>query len=223
MSSGLWLERLPLGPMDNFVWLFGAEDGRGAAVVDAAWDVEAILQAVERAGRRLEAAFVTHGHHDHVNGLPKLLARVDLPVFAQQAEVAFFPALRALGDAVRPLTPDATLEVAGLTVRALATPGHTPGSQCLHLQGAGEGRLFTGDTLFVGACGRCDLGGGDAGALFDSLQRLRALPATTDVLPGHDYGDTPTSTLAEEVRLNPYLAHATREAFVAHRLGLRRL
>ena len=213
-----YVRQLQLGPMDNFVYLLGAPDSKGCVVVDPAWDVDAIVRAAEQDGRKLEAAFVSHGHGDHVNGVAPLLEKVQLPVYAQRAEVAFFDSLRKLGDAVKPVGPGDEVEVAGLRIRCVHTPGHTPGSQCIHASGA----LVTGDTLFMGACGRCDLPGGDAEQMFDSLARLRALDPATVVYPGHDYGDLPTNTLGAEIAVNPYLALATQDAFVAYRMRPRR-
>jgi glyoxylase-like metal-dependent hydrolase (beta-lactamase superfamily II) len=211
----MFLRTLALGPMQNFVYLVGPEDGREAAVVDPAWDVPAILRAAAEAGREVVAALLTHGHRDHVNGLDELLAaRPGLRAFAHPAEIAFRPPLAALGDAVVPVPDGGTVPVGALAVTAIHTPGHTPGALCFR---AGE-RLFTGDTLFVGACGRCDLPGGDPERMFDSLHRtLGALPGELQLLPGHDYGPVPTRTLAEERRENPYLRAGERDAFVALR------
>jgi hydroxyacylglutathione hydrolase len=84
----------------------------------------------------------------------------------------------------------------------LHTPGHTPGAICLYF----PGHLFTGDTLFVGAAGRTDLPGGSLAQLIASLEaKIMPLPDETRIWPGHDYGETPTSTLGEEKRHNPFL------------------
>ena len=187
-----YVRQLQLGPMDNFVYLLGAPDSKGCVVVDPAWDVDAIVRAVAEDGRTLEAAFISHGHADHMNGVAPLLEKVQLPVYAQRDEVAFFDSLRKLGSSVKAVGPGEEIEAAGLRIRCLHTPGHTPGSQCFHASGA----LVTGDTLFMGACGRCDLPGGDPEQMFDSLSKLRALDPATVVYPGHDYGDTPTNTWA---------------------------
>ena len=96
--------------------------------------------------------------------------------------------------------------VAGATVAGATVAGATV-----------AGALVTGDTLFMGACGRCDLPGGDAEQMFDSLAKLRALDPATMVYPGHDYGDTPTSTIAHEIRSNRFLRCATFEEFRALR------
>lgn len=211
----MFLRTLALGPMENFVYLVGPDDGREAAVVDPAWDVPAILRAAADAGREVVAALLTHGHGDHVNGLDELLAsRPGLRAHAHPDEIAFRPQLAALGEAVAPVPDGGTVAVGSLRVQAVHTPGHTPGALCWR---AGD-LLFTGDTLFVDACGRCDLPGGDPERMFDSLHRvLGALPGELQVLPGHDYGPVPTRTLAEERRENPYLRAGDRGRFVALR------
>jgi glyoxylase-like metal-dependent hydrolase (beta-lactamase superfamily II) len=124
------------------------------------------------------------------------------------------PDLAQLGDAVRAVDPGQVITVGALPITCLHTPGHTRGSQCLACGGA----VFTGDTLFVNACGRCDLPGGDAGQLFDSLHTvLGALDDATVVYPGHHYGDVPVSSLGRERANNPYLQLTQRQQFVAHR------
>jgi glyoxylase-like metal-dependent hydrolase (beta-lactamase superfamily II) len=100
------------------------------------------------------------------------------------------------------------IKVGDIEITFLHTPGHTPGSQCFLV----ENRLISGDTLFIGACGRCDLPGGDANQMYESLMKLGKLEESTILLPGHNYADTPTSTLGEEKRTNPYYqAHSLRE------------
>lgn len=212
--SAPFIKQLQLGPMENFVYLVGAAQGAECVVIDPAWDVPALLREAALAGRRITAALITHGHHDHINGLPALLADHDLPIYAQRDEVAFTPALRELGRAVKPLRPGEELELAGVRFQAMHTPGHTPGAQCLVCGGS----VFTGDTLFIGACGRCDLPGSDPLQMFESLGRLSRLDGATIVQPGHDYGETPTATLAEELATNPYLTRTDREEFLAYRM-----
>ena len=114
---------------------------------------------------------------------------------------------------MREASPDEVVKVGPLEVKLLATPGHTPGAQCLLARGA----LITGDTVFVNACGRVDLPGGDGEAMYRSLKRLAQLPGDTRLYPGHDYGDVPVSSIAREREKNPYFRFKDLEGFLAFR------
>jgi glyoxylase-like metal-dependent hydrolase (beta-lactamase superfamily II) len=210
-SETPFVRQLPLGAMKNFVTLLGPPAGLEVAVVDPAWDAEACVTA----GRSLTAIFLTHHHDDHLNAVAPLLELFDVPVYAQRRELAFAPdAFAGFRSSVRQVEPGEVVRVGALEVTCLHTPGHTPGSQCLWCGGL----LASGDTLFVGACGRCDLPGGDVGALFDSLHRVLAqVGDEVELLPGHDYGDVPRSTLGRERARNPYLLERERAAFIALR------
>jgi glyoxylase-like metal-dependent hydrolase (beta-lactamase superfamily II) len=212
----VYVRQMPLGPKKNFVYLVGAPNGQDAFVIDPAWDVAAITRQLEEDGRRLCAIVLTHHHDDHVNGVPALLQLRDVPVHVQQAEFAFAPeAFAPFSGAVKTVAPGESLKLAGLEVGCLHTPGHTPGSQCLLCGGA----LFTGDTLFVNACGRCDFEGGDPEAMYGSLfNTLGALEGATTVYTGHHYGDVQVSSLARERERNPYFQLKDRAAFVKHRM-----
>ena len=209
----LYVRQLKLGPMENFVYLVGAPDSPETAIVDPAWDVAAAAQAALEDGRKLTHALVSHHHFDHVNGLPDVLALGGIRAFVHGADVPkLAPDLQrevtavAAGDAV---------EVGPLRVRAFHTPGHTPGSTCWH---AGDS-LFAGDTVFVNACGRCDLAGGDPQQMFESLRRVAQLPAEVTLYPGHDYGDVPVSSIAREKNRNPYFQKLSKlEDFLAYRM-----
>jgi hydroxyacylglutathione hydrolase len=213
-AEGLYVRQLELGPMKNFVYLVGAAEADEVVVVDPAWDVAAIRAAAEADDRRIAAVFLTHHHFDHLNGVPELLRHCDVPVYAQRAELEVAEAIQKFGSAVRPVSPGEVFEVGRAELTCVHTPGHTPGSQCLLTRGA----LVSGDTVFVNACGRCDLSGGDARQMYDSLHRvLGALPADTALYPGHDYGDVRVSSLGRERTNNPYFQLTQLEAFVAHR------
>ncbi len=218
MHDPLYVRQLQLGPAENFVYLVGPKSGDEVLVVDPAWEVPAIEAAVEEDGKRLVGAFISHSHFDHINGLPELLERHDLPVWVQARELARSRELQALGEAARPLGHGDPIQVGAMTMRALHTPGHTPGSQCLHAGGA----LISGDTLFVNGCGRCDLAGGDPEQMYHSIHDvLLRLPWSTRLYPGHDYADVPAATLEESRAMNPYLRFEALGDFAAYRMRRR--
>lgn len=218
-AGSLYVKQMPLGPMRNFVYLIGSSQSPEVLVVDPAWDVPQICRGLEEDEKRPVGVFLTHSHADHLNGLDELLGLFDVPVYAHPDEIAFSGALRPYSPALRPTVSGQALSIGGVDFSCLHTPGHTPGSHCLF----GQGALVTGDTLFVNACGRCDLEGGDAHQLFDSLyERIGRLPGSTQILPGHDYGDVPISTLEREKRHNPYYQFADASAFVHFRQKPRR-
>jgi glyoxylase-like metal-dependent hydrolase (beta-lactamase superfamily II) len=220
MGDGLYLRQLQLGPMDNFVYLLGAEGAKETAIIDPAWEVEQALELAARDGRTLTHALVSHHHRDHCNGLLPLLERVGVRVYAGKDDLQWLPE-DARGEAL-PLSAGDAVEVGPLRVRAVHTPGHTPGSTCFHLEAGaatGPGAIFAGDTVFVNACGRCDLPGGDASLMFESLSRLSRLPDEVRLYPGHDYGDVPVSSIGREREKNPYFALlGSLERFVAYRM-----
>jgi glyoxylase-like metal-dependent hydrolase (beta-lactamase superfamily II) len=206
--------------MQNFAYLIGSTESRDALVLDPAWDVPAILQAARENGMTIRHAAVSHTHADHVNGLPDLLAGVPARVHVNPLEAPRIA--RDLGAShVTASEPGTTLVLGDVTVRFIHTPGHTPGSQCLFVTEPGEmpARLLSGDTLFIGACGRCDLPGGDAEMMYHTLTNvLGAMPEGTILLPGHDYGPVPRSTLGDERNSNPYLQQTDLGAFVKYRM-----
>src|SRR5262249_33898091 len=165
------------------------------------------------------SAVLSHSHFDHINGLPDLLNRHDIPVFAQKAEVDFSPELREFAGSIKGLAPGDEIPVGPLRIKALHTPGHTPGSQCFYCGSS----LVSGDTLFIKGCGRCDLRGGDPNAMYRSLSQVLAkLPDETKLFPGHDYAEVPVSTIAEEKKQNPYFQFSDLASFLAFRMRPRR-
>lgn len=211
-QGGLYLRRLELGPMKNFVWLVGPTARAETAVIDPAWDVPAILAAAAEDGRRITQVVLTHRHFDHCNGLPEFIER-GVPIVVHEADAGHL-AIDVPREALTPIADGHVVDVAGLALRCIYTPGHTPGSICVLVEEQPRA-LFTGDTLFVDRCGRCDLEGGDAGTLYDSLYGvLAALDDALPVCPGHDYGAVPVSTLRRERQRNPYLCCKDRESFI---------
>ena len=182
-----------------------ADEGRGRAVlVDPLYaHVERYLALLAYHRLELDLAIDTHTHADHLSGCPHLRFLIGAP-FAMQ-KWAPSPAVDVH------LEDGEEFSVGDLIVRVLHTPGHTPDGMSLVV----EGHVLTGDTLFIGGCGRTDFAGGDAGAQYDSVtQKLFTLPDETVVHPGHDYRGNTTSTIDAEKRTNPRLANRTRPDFV---------
>lgn len=203
----LYLKQMEIGPMQNFVYLIGCPVKKEVAVVDPGWDSGKILAEAERDGMKITSILVSHAHFDHVNVLHEILAKTDAKVYLQKDEVEFLKVpkmnLKATesGDKVR---------IGDIEVECIHTPGHTPGSQCFHV----EKKLVSGDTLFINACGRTDLPGGDSEKLYFSLNRLAKLPEETILYPGHNYSDRPTSTIRDEKENNPFLLCRSLEDFL---------
>ncbi len=185
------IRQLEVGAMDNFSYLVGCTETRKAMVIDPGGDVDKILSAARSEGLSIEIILNTHGHGDHTAGNAALQARTGARILIHAADAGGIRTDGLLSDGDR-------LQVGELSVEVIHTPGHTPGGICLYA----AGHLFTGDTLFVGDSGRTDLPGGDRPTLGASIRRLMALPEDTVVWPGHDYGPTPSSTLAWEKRHN---------------------
>jgi len=211
-DGGLYLKPLLLGTMENWVYLVGSRAKRECVVVDPAWNVAAALDAAAADGMKVVGALATHWHPDHVGGdlfghtiegLPELLAKVDVPIHVQRAEAAGIAETTGLSTK-QLVAHDGgdEIEVGDVRIKLLHTPGHTPGSQCFLC----HGHLISGDTLFIRGCGRTDLPGGDSEQMWRTLHGvLRKLPAETVLHPGHRYGPIERSTLGEEARENPYL------------------
>jgi len=214
----LYVRQLQLGPMQNFVYLVGAPGARETAIVDPAWDFAAAVRAAEEDGRVLTHALLSHHHFDHVNGVQDVLEKGGVRVLAHALDV---PRLATdIRSEVTPLNAGDVVEVGPLRIRAMHTPGHTPGSTCWEVEDAAH---FGGDTGFVNACGRCDLAGGDPEQMFHSLRRVAELPPEVTLYPGHDYGDVPVSTVARERERNPYFQKlSSLEDFVGWRMRPRR-
>ncbi|HXH02191.1 MAG TPA: MBL fold metallo-hydrolase [Candidatus Competibacteraceae bacterium] len=208
------IHALELGPWQNVIYVIEDRATARAAVVDPAWDVPSIVRLVEQHGLAVTDILLTHSHIDHINGVDELLAHSDAELHLLKPEAQFWgkelarPSLHHGGDLIR---------LGHTEIRILHTPGHTPGSACYQL---GD-HVLTGDTIFVYGCGRCDLKGGDPEQMFHTLRQLATgLPGETVIHPGHNYGITPTSTMAEQVEGNPFFHHHDSQSFVQYRMGL---
>lgn len=204
--------------MQNFVYLLGDREAGECMVVDPAWDIRGILDVAAGEGLRVVGALVTHYHPDHIGGeifgieiqgLAGLMTECPCRVHVHRAEADGVRMVTGLSrsDLVEHDSGD-RVEIGGLSIELLHTPGHTPGSQCFRVRATQHepgGSLVAGDTLFLQGCGRVDLPGGDPDQMYTTLtQRLSDLPGDTMLLPGHAYGGE-RATMDEVRRTNPTL------------------
>lgn len=195
----------PVGALETNCYLLWDETG-AAALIDPGDEIAPARALAEGAGVTPRCILLTHGHYDHARAVPALCRLwPEADVYLHRADAA------AQDGALFPLGAETKLTFYGegdelalgtFSLRVLHTPGHSEGSVTLLAPGA----LFTGDTLFASSCGRTDLPGGDARAMFASLRRLALLPGDYAVYPGH--GES--STLEAERRANPFLDAAVR-------------
>ena len=189
---------LTLGGYMTNCYILRQEASSKCLIIDPGYEAGRILSVLQQKQLEPEAILLTHGHFDHVGAVQDLAAETDCDVYIAEADLSL-PPMITNGKLYYTHTYPAsgTLNLAGLAIRVLPTPGHTPGSVCLLV----EDTMFSGDTLFQGSCGRTDLPGGSWEQIAASLKTLAALPGDYRVLPGHG-GET---TLDRERQSNPYL------------------
>ena len=189
---------MPLGAYQTNCYLVWAEGAQECVVIDPGYTPEQVLQQIKLLGKSVAAVLLTHGHFDHVGGVREIAAQTGCPVYLCPEELSL-PETFTAGPLyyTRTYGEGDILQLAGLDIRVMQTPGHTPGSVCLITGDV----LFSGDTLFADSCGRTDLPGGNWTVIRKSLLRLSGLDRDYTVYPGH--GDA--TTLFAEKQYNPYL------------------
>ena len=208
----LIVEQIQIGPMANFTYLVGSHSTREVAVVDPAWDIDGLLNHIDERGYTLTAALATHYHPDHIGGgmgnraiagVTELLAKKPVKIYAHREEAAGVRRVTGISESdLAKVDSGDRLRVGSIEIEFLHTPGHTPGSQCFRVKNT----LVSGDTLFIDGCGRVDLPGSDPEQMYHSLQKLKALPDDTLLLPGHNYSAVPNATMGDTKKTNAYLA-----------------
>lgn len=199
--------------MENFVYLIGDKNKRECVMVDPAWEVDRVIRMAEEDDMKVTSGLVTHTHFDHVNGVEDLIEKTGGKIYVHKKEAEF---LKGMKGHLAMVDSSLELKVGDIGITFIHTPGHTPGSQCFLVQN----RLVSGDTLFINACGRCDLPGGSAEQMYESLRRLAKLGDGVILLPGHNYADEPTSTIGQEKRNNPYYQVSSLQDFLRFRMGI---
>jgi hydroxyacylglutathione hydrolase len=194
--------------MVNFVYAIGDRTTGECLLVDPAYAVDDLLNTVAADGMRVTGVLATHYHADHVGGsmmgysiegIAALLDQVDCPVHVQRDEVPWVQRTTGVGDDhLMVHDPGDVVTVGSIDVTLIHTPGHTPGSQCFHV----DDRLVSGDTLFLDGCGRTDLPGSNPEEMYTSLQKLAAMPTATIVYPGHRYSQPSHATMESILESN---------------------
>jgi hydroxyacylglutathione hydrolase len=193
-----------VGQMANFTYIIVDEETRKAATIDPSWDLEKIFDNLKKNSWRLEYIINTHSHFDHVLGNEQVAAATGAKIIQHKNSPL---------DKQVPVDDGETIKLGKIQIKILHTPGHSKDSMCLIADGE---LVFTGDTLFVGNCGRTDLPGADPAQMYDSLfDKVARLDGSLIVYPGHDYGPSPTSTIEAEKKTNYVLQPRSKKDFLA--------
>lgn len=203
------VEQIEAGLMKNFVYIISSTMSDDAIIVDPGLEPQIIYDTIKAKKLNLSKIILTHEHFDHVDGTQYLKSRTGAKVLAH---IETASALRGSIDIDNTIDEGdkIMLENESEEILVLHTPGHTKGSICLLVANKW---LITGDTLFIGNCGRTDLPGGSMHQMFESLQKIKKLPPHLIILPGHNYAYKKQATLQEELKSNPVLMTDSYEIF----------
>ena len=194
--------QIPVGPMQNFSYIVEDESTHEAIVIDPSWDLDKITQLVEEQNLNPKYIVNTHWHDDHTRGNEELAAEISAKIVQHEISTLQNDMTVKDGDSIK-------FGCSELVV--YHTPGHSKDSICL----VGDGKIFSGDTLFVGNCGRIDLPGGSSRELYHSLfDVISNLDDGLIMYPGHDYGSAQTSTIGNEKMTNPVMQKISEDDFV---------
>lgn len=195
--------QIPAGQMANYTYIIADEDTDLAAVIDPSWELDRTFSALKKNGWTAKYIINTHGHFDHVLGNEQVAAATGAKIVQHENS--------KLNKDIS-VKDGQTIELGKTRLQVLHTPGHSEDSMCLVLEGQ---LVFTGDTLFIGNCGRVDLPGSDAEKMYHSLFDVVAkLDERLLVYPGHNYGSTETSTIGRERSTNFVLQPKTKKEFL---------
>jgi hydroxyacylglutathione hydrolase len=188
---------------DNFSYIIADESTRETIVVDSSYNAGEIIRILKAENLKLKYLINTHSHSDHTAGNQELRSIFDAKIVAHKLSRINADVMVNDGD---------TINIGSIPLKVIYTPGHTSDSICLLVDNK---KLLTGDTLFVGECGRTDLPGGNSRSLYNSLfHKLLKLDDDVEVYPGHDYGLKPSSTIGYERRSNYTLEPRSIDEFI---------
>ncbi|TLX68516.1 MAG: MBL fold metallo-hydrolase [Thaumarchaeota archaeon] len=194
--------QIEVGNMQNFTYILEDEDTDDAIVLDPSWDIEEIQKVIEKNNLKVKYIVNTHHHFDHTIGNEALVKITDAKIIQHNASTLKNDMTVSDGDKIK---------FGNSEITVFHTPGHSKDSICL----VSDGKIFSGDTLFVGNCGRVDLPGGSAKELYHSLfDIICKMDEKLDLYPGHNYGSSPSSTLGKEKKTNFVLQPRTEQEFL---------
>jgi len=196
------VHQIQVGNMQNFTYVVEDDDTNEGIVIDPSWDLDQIEQIITRNDLKIKYIVNTHHHFDHTMGNEALAKSIGVKIIQHEASELPHDITVKDGDVIN---------FGNSELRVLHTPGHSKDSICL----IGDGKIFSGDTLFVGNCGRIDLPGGSAKELYHSLfDVLYSLDENLILYSGHNYGPSTTSTIGKEKTTNLVMQKRTEEEFL---------
>jgi len=198
------IAQIPVGRMLNFSYIVYDEKNSIGAIIDPSWDLEKLLVFLEKNNITAKYIINTHTHFDHILGNDHISEITKAEIIQHE---------KSTQKKERSVVDHENISIGELNLEVLYTPGHSEDSICLIVN---KESIITGDTLFVGNCGRVDLPGSNPEKMYDSLSKVANLDDSLVVYPGHNYGSTPTSTILNEKTNNPMLNFKTKEAFLKY-------
>ncbi|MEM2785385.1 MAG: MBL fold metallo-hydrolase [Candidatus Nitrosotenuis sp.] len=196
------VHQLEVGNMQNFTYIVEDEDTNEAILIDPSWDLDEVTRIIEKNNLKIKYIVNTHYHFDHTLGNETMSKQTGAPIIQYKTSTIKHDIAVSDGDKIK---------FGNSELAVIHTPGHSKDSMCL----IGDGKIFSGDTLFVGTCGRVDLPGGDARELYNSLVNvLRKLDDDLVMYPGHNYGPSPTATLGNQKKTNLVMQPRTEQEFL---------
>jgi len=194
--------QLEVGNMQNFTYVLEDEETKEAVIIDPSWDLDLVIETIERNDLKVKYVINTHHHFDHTIGNDAIVKHTHSKILQHESST--------LKNDIK-LSNNEKIKFGNSELTVIHTPGHSKDSICL----VGDGKIISGDTLFVGNCGRIDLPGGSAKELYHSLTDIISkLDDNLILYPGHNYGNSPNSTIGKEKKTNFVLQPRTEEEFV---------
>ena len=196
------VHQIQVGNMQNFTYIVEDDDTNEAIIIDPSWELLELELLIKRNNLKIKYIVNTHHHFDHTLGNEAMTKSTKAPIIQHESSELKHDITVKDGDFI---------EFGNSKLKVLHTPGHSKDSICL----IGDNKIFSGDTLFVGNCGRIDLPGGSAKELYHSLfDVLHSLDDNLVLYSGHNYGLSETSTIGEEKTTNPVMQKRTEQQFV---------